>query len=65
MPLIDTNLTIKEAQEYLQLNGVEWSEVWIRMQISAGRIKSVKILNSRAIPRTELERIIREKKQDN
>lgn len=55
-------LTVKESQEYLELNGVEWSEIWIRTLIKVGKIKSKKVYNSRIIPRTELEKIVADRK---
>jgi hypothetical protein len=55
-------LTVKEAKEYLDLNGVEWSEIWIRTLIKIGKIKSQKMYSSRIIARKELERIIADRK---
>lgn len=56
--------TVRTAQKYLSKHGVKWTEQWIRMQISAGTMKSVKMLNTRAIPKEEIERIIKEKKNE-
>lgn len=54
-------LTVSEMRELLNKNGIEWTEVWIRLQISDGKIKSVKKYRSRLIPRGEVERIIRDR----
>lgn len=63
MALLDNYLTVNEATAYLTLNGVTWTPGWVRLQICYGRIKSVKIKNSRLVPREELSRIIKEKKK--
>lgn len=65
MALTDLNLSIQEAHEYLNLNGVPWSLGWVRTQVYCGRIASVKILSARAIPREELEKVVREYKEKN
>lgn len=62
MSMIDNYMSVPQARNHLAMNGVDWSTVWIRMQIGTGKIKSQKILNARLIPRTELARIIREHK---
>lgn len=62
MDLTARLLTIAESQEYLALNGVEWTQVWIRIQIGYSHIKSELHFNSRVIPRVELDRIIRKRK---
>ena len=62
MAKTDDLLTVREAQEILRTNGVDWTTVWIRMQIGAGKIKSVKIFNARLIHRSEVSRIIRERR---
>ena len=55
-------LTVNEAQEYLELNGVTFSQIWIRTLIKLGTIKSKKVYSSRVIRRTELERIVASRK---
>lgn len=56
-------MNVKEARNYLALNGVDWSMVWLRMQIGTGKIKSEKMFNARLIPRSELSRIIIQEKK--
>ena len=63
MAILDKNLTVHEALEFLALNGVEWSETRLRVNMFRGAIKSFKLYNSRVIPREEMERVIREKKR--
>lgn len=63
MAIKDKNLTIKEAQEYLALNGIDWTLGTIKMYIHWGKIPSIKILNSRAIPQEELAKIVEEKRK--
>ena len=58
-------LTVNEAQEYLELNGVTFSQIWIRTLIKLGKIKSKKVYSSRIIPRTELEKIVASRKNSN
>lgn len=53
--------TVNETREALKKGGVEWTEVWIRQQISDGRIKSEKKFSSRLISREEICRIIRDR----
>lgn len=53
--------TVSEMREALKERGVEWTEIWIRLQISDGKIKSEKKYRSRLIPREEVERIIRDR----
>jgi hypothetical protein len=62
MDLSAKNLSVKESKEYLELNGVTFSEIWIRTLIMHGSLKSKKIFSSRVIPRTELDKIIRDRK---
>lgn len=62
MALIDVKLTLKEAQQYLELNGVDWSLQWIRTQVYFGKIPSEKMYNSRVILRSDLAKIINKKK---
>ena len=59
MALTDRFLTIKEALEFLALNGLERSESWLRLRIWGGRIKSEKRFSSRVVERAELERVLR------
>lgn len=63
MALTDENLTIKEAQEFLALNGVDWSIGWIKTQVLCGRIPSFKIYSSRVISRAALSKILFDKKR--
>ena len=62
MDLSAKNLSVNEAQEYLEINGVTFSQIWIRTLISVNKIKSKKIFSSRVIPRTELDKIIQDTK---
>jgi hypothetical protein len=62
MDLTAPNLSVNEAQEYLALNGVSMTQVWIRTLIKLGKIKSKKIFSSRVIPKTELNKMIKERK---
>lgn len=62
MALTDKNLTLREVQELLSLNGIDWSYVWIKTQVACGRIPSEKIYHSRVVPRHEVEKIISKKK---
>lgn len=64
MAFLDNYMTVKEARDYLAMNGVDWTLVWLRMKISAGTVKSEKRFNSRLISRAELARIIKEKKAE-
>jgi hypothetical protein len=61
MALTDKFLTVNESQSYLELNGVDFSTIWIRTLIKLGKIKSQKVYNSRIIPRTELEKIVKDR----
>lgn len=63
MTFLDNYMTVKESRDYLAINGVDWSCVWLRMQVGGGKIKSIKMLNARLIPRTELSRIIKQEKK--
>lgn len=62
MAFLDNYLSVKDSRDYLAMNGVDWSCVWIRTQIGVGKIRSEKILNARLIPKTELNRIIKREK---
>ena len=57
----NTLMTVRQAQEYLAENGLDWTEVWIRRLIGNGTIKSSMQFNSRVIAVTELNRILAEK----
>ena len=57
-------LSVKESQEYLAKHGVNWTEVWIRLQIGEGKIQSEKMFSSRVIPKSELDKIIKDKEAD-
>jgi hypothetical protein len=56
---------VKEAQTYLKDGGVAWTQEYIRRLIGNGKIKSKKILSSRAILLSELKRIINERREQN
>lgn len=58
--LTDNYLTVKEFHEKLTLNGVPWTQVWIRTQIGLGKIRSEKMFNARLVPREEATRIIKD-----
>lgn len=60
--LAAANLTVAQAQRYLELNGIDWTAGYIRSLVFFGKIKSQKIMNSRAIDRSDLDRIIMEHK---
>ena len=62
MPLTDNRLTIKEAHEYLCLNGVKMTEVWFRVLIGRGAIPSKKEFNARLINRNDLAEFVRKRK---
>ena len=62
MAITDSRLTLREAHEYLQLNGVDWSFGWLKIQVNLGRIPSEKIFNSRVVERTAIDKIIKEKR---
>lgn len=64
MELNSNYLTVRDAKKFLDMNGVEWTEVWIRLQIGAKKIKSRKIFGSRVIPREELSRIVSRKRAE-
>lgn len=53
---------ISEARSILEKNGIPWTEVWIRIQVGKGVIKSKKVFSSRLIPKEELARIINERR---
>lgn len=55
-------LTVEESQEFLDLNGVEWSQIWLRTLIGLNKIKSKKVFSSRVVDRKDLERIIEDRK---
>jgi len=55
-------LSVSEAKEFLELNGVTFSEIWIRTLIGLGKINSKKVFSSRVIFRSDLERIIADRK---
>ena len=56
--MLDANLSIKQAREYLVLNGIDWSASYVRLKVALGSIPSIKIFSSRVIPRAELDKII-------
>jgi len=51
-------LRVKEALEMLHENGVEWTEVYLRILIGEGKIKSIKLSKSRLVSTAEVHRII-------
>lgn len=61
--LTGDNLTVEESLRFLQLNGVEYHEVYFRSLLTARIIKSRKIFNSRVISKSELNKIINKKKK--
>ena len=61
--LTDDYLTIKEALLYLALNGVEYHEVYFRTLLGLGTIRSKKLFNSRVVAKSELNRILEEKRK--
>ena len=61
--LIGDNLTVEESLKFLQLNGVEYHEVYFRSLLTARIVKSKKIFNSRVISKIELCKIINRKKK--
>jgi|GEM_PF-3999548 len=60
--MLDELLTVREAQSFLKKNGISWGCVWIRRQMGRGTIKIERQLNSVGIRKSELRRVIREKK---
>lgn len=62
MAMTDKNLTVRESLELLALNGIDWTEVWMRIQIGSGKIRSFKEKHMRLIPREEVMRIVKEHK---
>jgi len=63
MSLTDLNLTLREAQEYLALNGIDWTIGTIKIYVHFGKIPSFKDKNSRLIERSELAKIVDKKKR--
>lgn len=57
------NLTVKEAMEYLHKRGINWSEVYFRMKISRGELKSELIYNSRILTKQEIDNAIKKFKK--
>ena len=62
MDLTGRWLTVAEAQEYLELNGVTFSQIWIRTLIQLKKINSKKVYHSRVIDKKDLERIVEDRK---
>ena len=62
MPLTDNFLTLKESHKFLELNGVDWTFQWFRTLVWTGKIPSTKILNSIAVARRDLEKIVKDHK---
>ena len=63
MNLTDNWLLVKEAVEYLRLNGVRMTGPHLRVLISLGRIPSRKILGNRMVGRNDLARYAARKKE--
>ena len=63
MAITDPNLSIGEAHDYLVLNGVNWSSGYIKLLVWSGKIQSMKIYSARVIPRSALEKIVRERRK--
>ena len=61
--LLDNNLTVNEAHEYLALNGVKITQVWLRTLIMTGKLKSHKVFNSRVIQRSHLAKFVKARKK--
>ncbi len=61
--LTDPNLTVKESINYLALNNVEYHEMYFRFLLATRKIKSFKIFSSRVVPKSELVRIVKEKRE--
>ena len=49
MALIEGLLTVREALEYLRLNGSEVGEVYLRILLASGRIKSARLARLAAL----------------
>lgn len=60
---IDKYITVNEAIDLMFANGVEVSRAWFNLQIWSGRIKSHKVFHSRVISRSEVLRLITEKRK--
>lgn len=56
-------LSVKDSLGYLEMNGVDWTETWLRVQISKGHIQSEKNFSSRLVLRSSLDKVIREHKE--
>jgi len=56
-------LTVRQAQEYLANHGVKWTQEWIRRKIGDGSIVSELQYNSRLIKTSELDRMIKLKRE--
>ena len=63
MPLTANRLTLHQAHQLLELNGIDWSFGWFKTQVYCGKIPSHKELNTRVVLKTDVETIIRQKKQ--
>jgi len=65
MALIDGLLTVREAVEYLRLNGIEMGEVYLRILLGTGKITSRKLFGKeRMIERNVLARYVENKKKE-
>ncbi len=62
MALTDNLLTVKEALEFLRLNGVGISEIWLRVMLGSGRIPSQKLMNRRLVSRNDLATYVKKRR---
>lgn len=61
--LTDEYLTVKEAQAYLALNGIDYHPVYVRTLVGFGRIRSVKLFNARLVERASLNAFIADRRR--
>ena len=57
-------MTVNEALDLMFVNKVKMSQVWLRLLCGSGKVKSFKIFNSLVIPKTEVQRLIDERKKN-
>ena len=58
---MDKKLTVKESLELLAANGIDWTDVWLRIQIGRGTIPSFKEGNTRWIYRSHIMAVIKKR----
>jgi len=63
MSLTDDFLTVKEALQYLSLNGIDYHEVHFRALLGTGAVKSKKVFSSRVVSRASLNSLLDRKKK--